>query len=252
MVEEIRQEKRRERMRNMTRVEWLVPGVVWSVDGTEYCNPGVPQGAELLTVRDMCSKYLFRPMCTLWTPGGEEVGGHYANLFWHHRLPLFMKLDNGGNLKSKVAMDVIKENWVFPLVSPPEYPKYNGSIENAQGDIKDAIRQMLPFDRSVTELEFELCARVAAHDLNHQPRRILKGKTPCEVWSSGRNAANYTIQERSKIYDCVKETFGSILSEIKDPSKSDIARASRKAVEWWLEKNGVIRLTRNGKSVTLF
>jgi hypothetical protein len=252
MVAEIRQELRQVERRSQTQVEWLVPGMVWAVDGTEYCGPGVPKGAELLTVRDMSSKYLFRPLSTRWTPCGEEVGGYLANLFWRHGAPLFQKMDNAGNLTGEAAMEALAENWVIPLISPPEYPKYNGSFENAQGDIKEAIRQMLPLDREITALEFELCSRLAAHDLNHQTRRVLKGKTPCQVFGGGRNPVSFTIQERRSIYDCVNETVGSILSLTGDTSKRVVATARRKVAEWWLEKNGIIRLTRNGKSVTLF
>jgi hypothetical protein len=90
------------------------------------------------------------------------------------------------------------------------------------------------------------------YELNHKSRRILKGRTPCQVLGGGKNPVNLTIQERRIVYDCVKETCGSILSQIDDPSEKDIAKAWRKAAESWLEKNGVIRLTRNGKSVTLF
>lgn len=252
LVDEVRQELRLERLRNMTRVEWLAPGMVWAVDGTDYCDPSVPKGAELLTTRDMGSKYLFKPLCTFWTPNGEEIGGYLSRLFWIHGAPLYLKIDCGSNLNSEAAMEALREYWVIPLISPPEYPQYNGSLEKTQGDIKGAIRQMLPMDRQVTPLEFELCGQLAAHDLNHQARRVLKGRTPCEVLTGGRNPVRLTIQERREIYDCVKDTCGSILSGIENPDKRAVATAWRKAAEWWLAKNGVIRLTRNGENVTLF
>jgi hypothetical protein len=255
LVTQVRLEMRLKERMNLTRVEWLVPGMVWATDGTEYCEPGAPKGIELLTMREMCSKYLFRPLCTLWTPCGEEISGYLANLFYVNGLPLFVKMDNGGNLCSEAVTETLQEHWVIPLYSPPEYPRYNGSLENAQGDIKGAIQQLLPLGRAATETEFEMCARVAAHDLNHQARRVLKGKTACGVLGGGRNPISITIPERREIYDWLNDTTGSILSQLEDPqkepSKRAIATARRKAAELWLVKNNIIRLTRNGKSVTL-
>lgn len=256
LVTQVRLELRLKKRLNLTRVEWLVPGMAWATDGTQYREAGAPKGSELLTIREMCSKYLFRPLCTFWTPCGEEIGGYLANLFFINGIPLFLKMDNGSNLCSEAAMDVLTEHSVIPLLSPPEYPGYNGSIENAQGDIKSAIQPLLPLGRAATETEFEMCARVAAHDLNHQVRRVLKGKTACNVLGGGRNPITITIPERRAIYDWLNDTTESILSQLEesleDASKRARATARRKAAELWLVKNKVIRLTRNGKSVTLF
>lgn len=255
LVSLVRLEMRLEERRNLTRVEWCVPGMVWATDGTEYNEPGAPKGSELLTLREMCSKYLFRPLYTTYTPSGEEVGGYLANVFFVNGIPLFVKMDLGGNFCSESVTDVLREHWVIPLYSPPEYPRYNGSLENAQGDIKGAIQQLLPLGRTVTETEFELCARVAAHDLNHQKRRVLKGKTPCNRLWGRQKPTNVTIRDRRDIYDWLNDITGSILSEVEDPSKDAskraIATARRHAAELWLAKNDIIRLTRNGKSVTL-
>jgi hypothetical protein len=251
LVEKVRQAQRQERMREMTRVEWLEPGMVWAIDGTECGELNVPKGSVLQTVRDLCTKYYFKSLPTFWKPCGKENGDHLSEQFHVHGAPLVQKMDNAKNFLCKEVRDVMEEYGVIPLISPPEYPQYNGSLEKAQGDIKEAIRKLLPLGRTVTETEFALCAWLAAHELNHKPRRILKGQTPCQALGGGKNPANLTIRERRIIYDCVKETCGSILSEIDDPSEKQIANAWRESVEWWLEKEGVIRLTRNGKSVTL-
>jgi hypothetical protein len=256
LVAAVRRDLKRDERRELCRVEWLVPGAVWSLDGTEYTGPGVPIGAELLTVKDMASKYLFRPMATAWTPCAEEVGGHMSRLFFIHGAPLFGKRDNGGNLRAKEVSDVFKENWVIPLISPPEYPRYNGSLENTQGDIKEAIRQSLPLGREVTLEEFETHSRLAAHDLNHKPSRVLKGRTPCSLFGGGKNPARYTKDERRAIYDWLNETSGCILQKTEVYTEREkervVAMARRKAVEMWLVRNNMIRLTINGKSVTLF
>lgn len=232
LVMSVREEKRLTERRNLTRVTWSVPGMVWATDGTKYCEPGVPEGSELQTVRDMASKYLFRPMFTTYTPSGEEVGGYWANLFHVQGIPLFMKVDNAGNFCGEAAMIILMEHGVIPIISPPEYPKYNGSVENLQGDIKGAIKPLLPWGRPASENEFEMCARVAAHDLNHESRRVLKGSTACSViGGGGRNPISITIPERRAIYDWLNDTTGSILSllEKKEPSTREKATARRRA-----------------------
>jgi len=255
MVMFVREEKRLTERRNLTRVTWNIPGMVWATDGTKYCEPGAPAGSELQTVRDMASKYLFRPLFTTYTPSGKEVGGYWASLFHVQGVPLFMKTDNAGNFCGEDAMSALLEHGVIPIISPPEYPRYNGSIENLQADIKGAIKPLLPCDRPATEIEFEMCARVAAHDLNHKARQILKGRTACRVMGGGgQNPVKITIPERRAIYDWLNDTTGTILSQLKEkePSAREKATARRRAAEMWLLKNNIIKLTRNGESVTLF
>jgi hypothetical protein len=235
---------------NLLRVEWLVPNVVWAMDGTEYID--VYGKRQLMTTRDLCSKYLFRPMVTLWTPCNEEVSQYMVKLWDVNEPPLFIKMDNAGNLIGQVVMETMAEKRVMALVSPPVYPMYNGSLEKAQGDIKEAIRESSPLGRNVSLEEFELHAALAAHDLNHQAKDILKGKNPCQVFHDETRRIRFTIPERKVVYDWINKTQESILKEAQDFSKRTIATARRKAIEAWLLKNNIIRLTLNGKSVTLF
>jgi hypothetical protein len=250
MAAELRAELNDIHRRNLLRVEWLAPGVVWAIDGTEYTD--ACENRQVLTIRDMCSKYLFRPMVTAWTPCSEEVSGHMVKLWDVNERPLFQKTDNGSNLISQVVMETMAENRVIPLVSPPAYPQYNGSLEKTQGEIKDALRQSLPLGREVSLEEFKLHAALAAHDLNHRAKEILKGKNPCQVFHDETRRIRFTEPERMVIYDWINQTQNGILREAQDFSKRAVATARRKAIEAWLLKNNVIRLTLNGKSVTQF
>jgi hypothetical protein len=149
-------------------------------------------------------------------------------------------------------MKTLAENRIIPLISPPEYPRYNGSLEKAQGDIKDAIRKSLPLGREVSLEEFKLHAVLAAHDLNHRAKDILKGKNPCQVFHDTNRRIRFTEPERKAVYDWINQTQNVILKEAQDFSKRAVATARRKAIEAWLLKNNVIRLILNGKSVTQF
>ena len=250
MAAELRAELNDIHRRNLLRVEWQVPGVVWAIDGTEYID--VYGKRQMLTTRDLCSKYMFRPMATQWTPCSEEVAAHMVKLWDINEPPLFSKMDNGGNLIGQVVMETMAAKRVIPLVSPPVYPQYNGSLEKTQGDIKEAIRQSLPLGRNVSLEEFELHAALAAHDLNHRSKDILKGKNPCQVFHDETRRIRFTEPERKGIYDWISQTQESILKEAQDFSKRTVATARRKAIEAWLLKNNIIELTLNGKSVTQF
>jgi hypothetical protein len=235
---------------NLLRVEWLVPNVVWAIDGTEYLD--LYGKRQIMTTRDLCSKYLFRPMVTAWTPCNEEVSQYMVKLWDVNEPPLLIKMDNAGNLIGQSNMITLAENMVIPLVSPPVYPQYNGSLERTQGDLKEAIRESLPLGRNVSLEEFELHAALAAHDLNHRAKDILKGKNPCQVFHDETCRIHFTIPERKAVYDWITKTQESILKEARDFSKRTTATARRKAIEAWLLKNNIIRLTLNGKSVTQF
>ena len=250
MAAELRAELNDIHRRNLLRVEWLVPGIAWAIDGTEYADASGKW--QIMTTRDLCSKYLFRPMVTAWTPCSEEVSGHVASLCNDNEAPLFLKMDNGSNLIGQSVMKILAGNRIIPLISPPEYPRYNGSLEKAQGDIKEALRKSLPLGREVSLEEFKLHAALAAHDLNHRSKDILKGKNPCQVFHDETRRIQFTEPERKVVYDWINQTQNDILKEAQDCSKRTVATARRKAIEAWLLKNNIIRLTLNGKSVTQF
>lgn len=250
LAAEIRAELNNIHRHNLLRVEWHVPGVVWATDGTEFSDAYGKR--QILTTRDLCSKYMFRPMVTLWVPCNDEVGGHMVKLLDVNERPLFIKMDNAANLIGQNSMILLAEKRIIPLVSPPEYPQYNGSLEKSQGDIKEAIRKSLPLGRNVSLQEFELHAALAAHDLNHRSTDILKGKNPCQVFHDESRRLKFTEPERMAIYDWISKTQESILKEVQDRSKRTAASARRKAIEAWLLKNNIISLTLNGKSVTQF
>jgi len=251
MAEEIRKEQNDIERRGLYRIEWLVPGIVWAIDGTTFTSESTGR-QEIQTVRDLCSKYLLKPLVTQWTPCCAEVGGHTAELTDVNEPPLFMKMDNGGNLVGREHMDALADHRIIPLISPPVYPRYNGSLENAQANVKDTIRESLPLYRSVPPQEFRLHAELAMHILNHRSRDVLGGKNPCRVYHDERRRKHFTQQERMAIYGWINQTQESILKEVRTVTKQTTAMARRKAIEAWLIKNNIIRITLNGLNVTQF
>jgi hypothetical protein len=251
MAAETRKEQNDILRRNLYRIEWLVLGIIRAMDGTTYT--GECSGKqEILTVRDLGSKYLLKPMVTQWISCCSEVAGHTAELAGTHELPLFLKMDNGGNLVGHEHMDVLAGHRIIPLVSPPVYPRYNGSLEKAQDNVKTAIAAALPLGRSVPPQEFNLHAELAMHELNHKPRECLGGNNPCRIYHDKTRRKRFTQPERMAIYDWINQTQESILKEVRSVTKQTVATARRKAIEAWLIKNNIIRITLRGLNVTHF
>ena len=248
MASMIRDEENGILRRNLLRVTWMKPGLVWAVDGTELTE--VPGGWQLMTTRDLCSKYLFRPLVTQWTPCNEEIAGHLVTLLHDEEKPLFLKMDNGGNLVGQTVMTMLADKRIIPLVSPPHYPRYNGSLENEQDDIKETLVSSLPFSRQNTHEEMALRAALAAHDQNHRSRPVLKGRNACQVLRERKDRMRFTQLERRNIYEWLNDAQQSIIQKAQSFSKRAVASSRRHAIEAWLLKNDMIRLTRNGKSVT--
>ena len=251
MAEEVRKEQNADERRNLRHVEWLVPGICSALDGTTFTSESTGT-QEIMTVRDLCSKYLFRPLVTQWTPCCLEVAGHTEELLHVHDMPLFTKMDNGGNLIGHEHMEALARLRVVPFISPAVYPEYNGSLENAQGDVKEVISKSLPLYRSVPPNEFKLHAELAMHELNHRPSDVLGGKNPCQVYHDETRRKWFTKPERMAIYDWINQTTEGILKEVRSVTKQTAAKARRKAIEAWLVKNNIIRITLNGLNVTQF
>lgn len=238
----------------MTHVEWQDKsvGLVWSADGTMFGPSLEGSPLNLIDTYDLGSKYTFAPLSTAWEPCGEEIGGYLQNLISKHSAPLFIKMDNGSNLNSDAVKDVLRENWVITLNSPVRYPMYNGSLENNNRLLKKAIlNQLAPYDTCSIEC-FGLHSKLAAHDLNHKPREVLKGKIPCSAYYDNKEINKFDIRERRGIYDWITNVAKSILAQLGTRGQTAEDTAWRKAIESWLVLNGFVKTKVNGLSVNLF
>jgi len=138
MVERVRHDLETGLRRQLQRIDWLTPGVVWAMDHTEY-DLGVIGKIYLHNMQDLGSRYKFLPMAGGY-PVGEEIAGYLSEKFDRYGAPLVLKRDNGGNLNHGVVNDVLSEFFVLPLNSPDYYAPYNGAIEESQREIKGCLR----------------------------------------------------------------------------------------------------------------
>ena len=250
LLEATRREVLRERQADQRRIHWHVPGAVWSVDPTELVltRDGHHQKLMLLPVLDLASRYKLLPLIGERLPGAV-VAARLDELFHRHGAPLVLKRDNGSNLNSPAVDEVLSQWLVIPLNSPPHYPPYNGGIERSQRDLKSALRPHL-LAASADALPGLIAAIV--HDLNHRPRRCLRGQTACMQFAgANQNLSGYTRRRRKELFDLIYELAMKIMLEQPVRVQGHADAAWRLAVETWLQQNEIITIS-EPKSVTQF
>jgi hypothetical protein len=240
MVEQVRREVAVAHRNHLWRIEWLVPGVVWALDGTEEKLGN--ETFHLQNLQDLGSRYKFPPLSGE-CPVGEEVAGYLSEKFSRFGPPLFLKRDNGGNLNHRAVNEVLAEYFVLPLNSPTYYAPYNGAIEESQRELKGCMRERLMTDFSkIEDPSLAIYAEVAAHDLNHWHRPCLQGKTSCQVFFSSEDKPVFSKWERRAIYDILMGRVERILVSMNEFGQSAREAAWRIAVEFWLQARGFIKV----------
>jgi hypothetical protein len=241
MVGQVRQDWVVAHRRNLRRIEWLMPGVVWAMDVTEY-DLGRAGKIHLHNTQDLGSRYKFPPLAGKY-PVGEEIAGYLSEKFYRFGPPLFLKRDNGGNMNHGAVNGILSEFFVLPLNSPEYYAPYNGAIEESQRELKACLREKLIFDLPDSENDSTaVYAEVAAHDLNHRLRPCLQGKTSCQMFFSLEERPIFSKWERREIYDILRERVERILGSMNQFDQSAREAAWRIAVEFWLQSRGFIKV----------
>jgi len=245
MVKRVRQDLESNRRGHLRRIEWLTPGVVWAMDGTEY-DVGLAGKIYLCNTQDLGSRYKFLPMAGGY-PVGEEIAGYLSEKFDRYGAPLVLKRDNEGNMNHSVINDVLSESFVLPLNSPEYYAPYNGAIEESQREVKRCLRDKLALDLPAPGDHITAYAEAAVNDLNHRHRPCLNGRTSCEAFFVSADKPAFTKRERRGIYDWVMERVERILSTMNHSGQAERESAWRIAVESWLKSRGFIKVHINQK-----
>ena len=240
MVGQVRQDLVADHRRNLRQIDWLMPGVVWAMDGTEY-DLGVAGKIHLHNTQDLGSRYKFSPLVGKDLVG-EEIAGYLSEKFFRFGPPLLLKRDNEGNLNHGAENGVLSEFFVLPLNSPEYYAPYNGAIEKSQRELKACLREKLVLGIPCFPDPIAMYAEVSAHDLNHRLRPCLQGKTSCQAFFSLGEKPVFSRWERRKIYDILMERVERILASMNQFGKIARESAWRIAVESWLQSRGFIKV----------
>jgi transposase InsO family protein len=234
------QDYRRDQLHTMKHIHWLWSGLAWSCDATEYGD-----GHQIIPVQDLASRYRFRPLVSDRL-AGRQIATHLESLFRQHGPPLFLKRDNGSPFNNQHVDAVLARFGVLPLNNPPHFPRYNGAEEKGIRDLKAALDQR-PRQPAKVPADFALLVEVTAHDLNHRPRRCLKGRTACAVFYDDAQRLRWTKRQRQTIFRLLLQQFGAMIGNTTNGRHRQPATLWRVTVETWLRCQGLITVRQNQK-----
>jgi len=231
------QEEREHRLYMMPRIHWLRPGTAWSIDATDY-------GEHILVpLVDLASRYRFEPLVSS-AQNGEQIAAFLDVAFRQHGAPLFLKRDNGSPLNCEQVDAVLAEHKVLPLNSPPHYPPYNGAMEKSIRDFKHRLAARMVSSSEVPQLRAAVEATI--HELNHQRRRCLDGRTACELFHDPALRRSFPRRYRDELLRLLMKNFRDTLQSMADKDHPGAAATAwRRTVESWLRCQGLIRISRN-------
>jgi hypothetical protein len=259
LTELLRREHWRRVAAEQRRIVWLTPGLVWSMDDMEMLAAElelqVPGKYYWNQIRDLASRYQFEPLTTSTLATGEIVAARLRAVFDKYGPPLFIKLDNHGNLNNTWVNAALGEYMVIPLNSPLHYPPYNGGMEKGQDEFQRVLKAKflgrkwpVMTDAGAVSV-LQLVSEVAAHDLNQRPRPCLKGVSARHCFEVGKQDRRcyYDRNHRREIFEEIRSMASLAMAETKLTGRRAASAAWRLAVETWLRREGHITVSVGGK-----
>ena len=247
LVDAVRRELQAEKEAQMRHIEWRVPGTVWSLDDTKKHWLGEHRFGHLHLGIDLASRYHVCALGDDVLADGLKVALNLEALFETHGAPLFLKIDGGSNLNHTLVREVLAERCVIPLVSPPYYPPYNGSVERGHQEILNQLVSHIGQD-TVDGRTLRLAADLAGHVVNHRRRRSLSGHTACWAFALGRPLVSlFDRRKRKEAYDQICALSVDIAAQLDQHTEAARGAAFRYAAETWMQSNSMIRVTQNGE-----
>lgn len=232
---------RQDQLNAMKHIQWLWSGLTWSIDATEYGR----HACQIIPVQDLASRYRFDPLVTARLDG-HQITQHLEKLFRQHGPPLFLKRDNGSPFNNQHLDALLARYGVLPLNNPPAFPRYNGAMEKSIGDLKRALDQRLA-TASVIPSRLLHTIEATVHDLNHRPRRGLKGRSPCTVFHDPAQRLRWNRRQRATIFRLLLADFGRRIGTMTKGNHHPIATVWRRTVESWLRCQGLISVRHQPK-----
>jgi hypothetical protein len=120
-------------------------------------------------------------------------------------------------------------------------------VEHTQAEFKGYLDRWQW--KAETIEEFSLLSEMAAHDLNHKPRRCLDGQTACGAYF-GDNRLRYTKRQRKSIYRWIRDLASKI--SVRAGKSTITPVAWRVAAKKWMVENGLIKIEKAGKVLPHF
>jgi hypothetical protein len=252
LVDVARREVMQEKKALERRIEWLIPGLVWSMDDAKEHWLDQQRFGHIHLLQDLGSRYKLRVLGDEVLAHGDKVAENLTLLCEKQGAPLFLKRDNASNLNHHAVNEVLDEFGVIPLNSPPYYPPYNGGIERAQMEMQQALELRIG-TQQLDPVVFGLHCEISGNEVNHKRRRSLGWQTACRVLEDGRPWARlFGRRERKEVFEEIKSLAVDITKALDEHTEAANETAFRYAAETWMQLNNMIRVTRNGEVLPPF
>jgi hypothetical protein len=243
LVERTRAEAKAARRASQWRLEWsATPGRAWAMD-TKQINLAGGRKVWFQTLRDLGARYTLAP-CALHCPDGGDIAAWLEDAFAKHGAPQFLRMDNAANENCPEVLAVLARHWVVPFNSPPHYPRYNGGVECAQREIEEGFEDWTAGLDAIPPEHIPAYANATLNDLNHRRRPVLGGRHACQVFARKPRHAMLTPGKRKEVVNALTAVAAALIDGGVAANRHHIRKAWRRAVEWWLETNGIIRVVK--------
>ena len=229
-------QERQNRIDNMKRIQWLLPGAAWSIDTTEYG----PEKFKITPLRDLASRYQLPTPLVEAREEGTKIAVYLDLMFKKEGAPMFLKRDLGSPLNCSAVDEVLERHGVLPLNSPPGYPRYNGAMERSMRDLQQALDQQR---LNALQVPLNVEVELATHQLNHRRLRSLGQRTPCQVYHDPARRVQLHGASRQRIFREVFGQFWYYIESMPDRNRHATNAAWRLVVETWLRRQGWISVT---------
>lgn len=204
---------RDDRLQSYCACTWTQLGAVWAID---YTEPPVPIDGEfryLLCVRDLASGCQLAGLPCHHADADTTVAA-LVRLFAEHGTPLVLKSDNGSHFTADVVRDLLRQQGVTLLLSPPETPRYNGACEAGLGAIKTRTHHLAARDGDPATWT---CNQVEAARLQANRIDVARvGSTPEQRFAS-----------RSPIADAERQLFLEAVTTCSQQRWDDAVRTNQ-------------------------
>ena len=240
--QELVAQERQNRIDDMKRIQWLKPGVAWSLDTTEYGLERI----KITPLRDLASKYQMPSPLVQPHEDGARIALYLDLMFQQEGPPMFLKRDLGSPLNCQAVEEVLERHRVLPLNSPPGYPRYNGSMERGMRDLKVALDQQRR-EALVKDVPMALEVERVTHQLNHRRLRSLGGLTPCQVYHDPQRRLRIHGAVRDRIFREIFEQFWQFAQCRPERDRHSLNAGWRLIVEDWLRRQQWITVRENNQ-----
>lgn len=218
IVRRFRRMIRRRKPTEQQVLDWRKSGRVWAMDYAQAPPSMRNTHSHILFVRDLASgvELVSKPVPNRTT---GPVIDTLVTLFDAHGALLVLKSDNEGSFRDEDTLEILREQGVTSLLSPPYWPRYNGAREGGIKALKwwSRANAWWTGKSAVTYEDIEM----ARHFNNEWTRPWgAKGPSRGERWA---NRKNITPDERRRFLDAVEWRR----NELEKTDDEDGTRASK-------------------------